>query len=157
MNGDRSQLQALADRSLDAVVAKDADAVVALFADDGVFIDPHYPDAAMRGHAAIVEGLAFSFGAIRTFAFDDRRYFPSADGSSLVVHCACHHVLPGDRVLDFPQVFVMDTADGRITRWQAFEPYGPNGLGGLLLGVGKTAYRARRFLRRRQAARRHRA
>lgn len=151
MNAERSPLQVLADRSLDAVVAKDADAVLAAFSDDGVFIDPHYPDAEMRGRAAIVEGLRFSFGAIQTFAFDERRYFTGSDGTSLVIRCECHHLLPGGRVLDFPQVFVMDTAEGRITRLQAFEPYGPNGLGGVLLGIGKAAHRARRVLRQRAA------
>lgn len=154
MDADRSRLQPLADSTLDAVVAKDADAVVAAFSEDGVFIDPHYPDPELRGRAAVTEGLRFSFGAIKSFAFDDRRYFTSSDGSALVVHCSCHHVLPGGRRLDFPQVFVMDTVEGRISRWQAFEPYGPNGLGGLLLGLGKTTYRARRFLRQRLARRR---
>jgi hypothetical protein len=57
-------------------------------------------------------------------------------------------VLNGGRPLDFPQICVMDTHDGRITRWQAFEPYGPDGLGDLFLGIGKTIYRARRTMHR---------
>lgn len=137
-------LQALVDRNLDAVTAKNADAVLAAFTDDGVLIDPHYPDPEMRGKAAIAAGLEFGFGSMKTFGFDERRYFLSPDGTSLVVHCLCHHVLQGGRPLTFPQVFVVETRDGLISRWQAFEPYGPNGIGGIFLGIGKVVYRIRR-------------
>lgn len=137
-------LQALVDRNLDAVTAKNATAVLATFTDDGVLIDPHYPDSEMRGKAAIAAGLEFGFGLMKTFGFDERRYFLGPDGTSLAVHCLCHHVLQGGRPLTFPQVFVVHTRDGLIAHCQAFEPYGPGGIGGILLGVGKTLYRVRR-------------
>jgi hypothetical protein len=153
VNSDQLRLQSLADANLDAVTAKDAEGVVSGFAEDGVLIDPHYPDSEMRGRAAIVAGLQFAFGGMRSFAFDDRRYFFDSGGTSLVIHCSCHHVLNGGRLLDFAQVFVIDTRAGRITRCQAFEPYGPDGLGGLVLGVGKFAYRTRRALQNRASRR----
>jgi ketosteroid isomerase-like protein len=139
-----AELQSLVDRNLDAVTAKDADAVLATFTDDAVLIDPHYPDPEMRGKAAIAAGLEFGFGLMRAFGFDERDYFLSPDGTSLVVHCLCHHVLQGGRPLVFPQVFVVRTRDGLIAHCQAFEPYGPSGIGGLLLGLGKAAFRIRR-------------
>lgn len=151
MNAAQEHLQTLADIDLDAVTAKDTDVVVASFSEDGVFIDPHYPYPELRGKAAIREGLEWGFSSMKIFAFDNRRYYYNADDTSLTVLCDCHHVLNGGRHLDFPQVFVMDARDGHITRWQAFEPYGPNGVGGLFLGIGKTVYRARRTMRRRSS------
>ncbi|MDH2445403.1 nuclear transport factor 2 family protein [Amnibacterium sp. CER49] len=139
-----ADLQALVDRNLDAVTTKDAEGVLATFTDDAVLIDPHYPDPEMRGKAAIAAGLGFGFGLMRTFGFDERDYFPSPDGTSVVVHCVCHHVLQGGRPLTFPQVFVVRTRDGLIAHCQAFEPYGPGGVGGILLGLGKTVHRIRR-------------
>ena len=37
--------------------------------------------------------------------------------------------------LDFPQVFVMETDGGKVTALRAYEPYGPNGMGGVFLGI----------------------
>ena len=39
--------------------------------------------------------------------------------------------------LDFPQVFFVEVEDGKITGLRAYEPYGPNGIGGLFLGLSR--------------------
>jgi hypothetical protein len=57
------------------------------------------------------------------------------------VEIATHHVLQTGMQLQFPQAAFIDAQDNLITRMQAYEPYGPSGLGGLVLGVT-------RFLRR---------
>ena len=48
---------------------------------------------------------------------------------------ATHHVVRKGIRLYFSKVFVFDTADGLITRKQAYEPYGPHGFMGALLLV----------------------
>jgi len=123
----------VAERNFAAVETKDADAVLRLFADDAVFIDPHYPTPRMVGKAAIAEGLRWAFTGMKTFGFTIVNFFPSEDGQSAAVEMATHHVLKSGMKLDFPQAFVMETRDGLITRLQAYEPYGPGGIGGLIL------------------------
>lgn len=123
----------IVERTFSAVVAKDTDAVVRLFADDAVLIDPHYPTPRMVGKAAIAEGMRWAFTSMKTFGFTMVNFFPSEDGQSAAVEMETHHVLKGGMKLDFPQAFVIELRDGLVIRLQAYEPYGPGGIGGFIL------------------------
>ncbi len=123
------------ERSFAAVMAKDLDAVLSFFAEDSVLIDPHYPSPRMVGKAAIGDGLTWAFSNMEQMGFTIVHYFAGEDGKSAVVEVDTAHVLRGGMKLNFPQVFVIETRDGLITRLQAYEPYGPPGIGGLMLGL----------------------
>lgn len=119
--------------------AKDLDAVLANFAEDAVIFDPHYPMPEMKGKAAIRQGLAWGLGNMEQPGFTIRHLW--IDGQSAVVEVDTHHVFRGGMVLDFPQVFVIESRDGLITRLQAYVPYGPPGIGGLLTKVTRILWK----------------
>ena len=127
------QLCASIDRFFAAVEAKDLPALLHGMADDAVLIDPHYPQPEMRGKAAITKGLIWSFGSIEKFGFSIVHYFEAADGRSAVVEVDTNHVIKGGMKLHFPQIFVVETSNGLITRTQAYEPYGPHGMSAVFL------------------------
>lgn len=123
------------ERMIGALEARDTAAVVACFAPDAVFFDPHYPKPEMRGRAEIGAGIAWGLSVMRQFGFRVVNVFAGADGTSLAVEVDTNHVLKNGQKLSFPQVFVVETRDGLVTRLQAYEPYGPHGIGGVLLGI----------------------
>lgn len=143
-------LRTTVDRLFAAVEAKDVAAVVGFFADDAVCIDPHYPTPHMAGKVAIADGLAWAFGTLEKMGFTPINYFESQDGNSAAIEMATAHRLPGGRPLNFSQTFIVEARDGRITRLQSYPPYGPNGIGGLLLGLARLQ---RRLMRRRATGR----
>lgn len=136
-----SPMRALVDRMFGAVMAKDLDAVLACFADNATLFDPHYPKPEMVGKAAIAEGLRWGFGTMRTFGFRIVNYFEAGD--RVAVEVATSHVLNMGIKLDFPQAFFIDTRDGKIVRLQAYEPYGPNGVGGVFLALTRLGRKLR--------------
>jgi ketosteroid isomerase-like protein len=132
-----TSLHELVSRTFAAVEAKNLDLTMGFFADDAVLIDPHFPTPRMQGKAAIAEGLRGAFAGMKSFSYTTLNYFESEDGQRAAVEMATHHVIKQGRRLDFPQVFVFDAADGRITRMQAYEPYGPHGIMGVFLFVAR--------------------
>lgn len=121
--------------SFEALGRRDVEASLALFADDALLIDPHYPNPHMTGHAAIRQGLEWVMTVMDQLGFRIVSYFGSEDGLSAAVEVETNHVLKGGRKLSFPQAFFIETRNGRIMRLQAYEPYGPNGIGGFFLGL----------------------
>lgn len=107
---------------------KDKAAVLAAFAPDGIFIDPHYPNPEMRGSTEIGAGLDWGFAGMERMQFTVIGSFVSQDANSGAVETDCRHVLTGGRVLAFQQVFVAEMNDGLLTRVRAYEPYGPGGV-----------------------------
>jgi ketosteroid isomerase-like protein len=57
---------------------------------------------------------------------------------------ATHHVVKHGMKRNFPQVFIFETADGRITRIQAYEPYGLHGIVGVFLALARLKNRVLR-------------
>lgn len=124
------------------VESKDLDRAVAQFSDDISLYDPHYPYPQMDGIAEVRAGLAWAFDGMASMGFDIDRFFFSPDGLSAVVEVSTHHVLKaGNRHLDFPQVFVIDTDGAKVTKMRAYEPYGPGGGVGVGLAIGHFFYR----------------
>jgi ketosteroid isomerase-like protein len=105
--------------------------MMSVFADDAVVIDPHFPTPQMQGKAAITEGFREAMTGMRSFGYTIVNYFESENGQRAAVETATHHVVKQGMKLNFPQVFIFEAADGRITRMQAYEPYGPRGIMGL--------------------------
>jgi len=118
------------ERIFDTFEAKDLEAVMACFAEDALLFDPHYPVPEMRGKAAIRQGLAWGLGSMEQPGFTIRHLW--IDGETAVVELDTHHVFRGGMKLNFPQVFVIESRDGLITRLQSYVPYSPPGMGGLL-------------------------
>jgi ketosteroid isomerase-like protein len=127
----------LAERVFRAVESRDIDAALAVMAPDIVLFDPHYPKPDMKGHAEVRAGIEWGLSVMATFGFTIERTFLAADGLSGAFEVHSHHTLKIGKVLRFPQVFVIETKDGLITRLQAYEPYGPNGMGGFMLGLAR--------------------
>lgn len=103
------------------VEAKDLEAMMRVFADDAVVIDPHFPLPRMQGKAAIREGFRVAMSGMRSFGYTIVNYFESESGQSAAGETAPHHVMKQGMKLNFPQVFIFETADGCITRMQAYE------------------------------------
>lgn len=122
-----------------AFQAKKLDAVMACFAEEAVLFDPHYPVAEMRGVAAIRQGIEWGMGNMEQPGFTIRHLWTAGD--TAVVEVDTHHIFKGGMELKFPQVFVIESRAGLITRLQAYVPYGPPGIGGLLTKMTRLIWR----------------
>ncbi len=124
----------LIDKAFRALQERDRDGILACFAPDAVLFDPHYPQPLMKGTAEIAEGIDWGLKGVKRFGFTIVNYFASEDGTACCVECDTNHTLAVGGDLHFPQVFIVETKAGLISRLQAYEPYGPNGIGGAFLG-----------------------
>ena len=105
--------------------------------DDAVVIDPHFLTPRMQGKAAFTEAFREAMSGMWSFGYTIVNYCESENRQCAAVETATHHVLKQGMKLNFPQVFIFETADGRITRMQAYEPYGPHGIVGVFLFLGR--------------------
>jgi ketosteroid isomerase-like protein len=142
-----TSLRFVAEQLLVAITTKDLHSALACFAADAVMIDPHYPTATMRGHAAIADGLMWAFGNVASFGFTIVQYCAAADGGCAAIEVATDHRLRGGMRVRLTQTFVMEASDGKLTRVQAYTPYGPPGIGALALTLTRMARRGRRLSR----------
>lgn len=125
----------LAEQVFRAIENRDIDKALAAMAPDVLLFDPHYPNPRMNGHAEVRKGIEWGLSVMDRFGFTISNTFLSADGLSGAIEVDSNHTLKIGKVLSFPQVFVFETEAGLITRLQAYEPYGPNGMGGFMLGI----------------------
>jgi ketosteroid isomerase-like protein len=131
---------------LDAFMAKDLDTVLALFADDAVLIDPHYPEPRMEGRAAIERGLRWGLASLEKPGFAIRNSAINGDIGFFEVDTK--HKLKIGMTIAFDQVFVMEARDGKITRLQAYEPYPAPGVAGLIRRTTRLAWFLRSWTQR---------
>ena len=132
-----TSLHDLVIRTFATVEAKDLEAMMSVFADDAVVIDPHFPTPQMQGKTAIREGFRRAMNGMQSFGYTIVNYCESENGQCAAVETATHHVVKQGMKLNFPQVFIFEVADGHITRLQAYEPYGPHGIIGVFLFLGR--------------------
>ena len=125
-----ASLHDLVIRTFATVEAKDLEAMMSLFADEAVVIDPHFATPQMQGKAAIAQAFRGAMSGMRSFGYTIVNYCESENGQCAAVETATHHVLKQGMKRNFPQVFIFEVADGHITRMQAYEPYGPHGIMG---------------------------
>ena len=137
-------LRKLVTRTFTALEAKDLEAMMNLFADDAVLIDPHFPTPRMKGKTTIKKSFQEAMSGMKSFGYTIVNYFESENEQSAAVETATHHVMKQGTKLNFPQVFIFEVADGHITRLQAYEPYGPHGITGMFLFFARFP---KRFLR----------
>ncbi len=119
----------------DTIEAKDITAAMDDFNEGAEFIDPHYPNTHMKGKEEILKGLTWGFKGLKKLGFTIVNYFEAEDGQSAAVEVATAHELPNGKKLNFPQVFIFEVKDHKITRLQAYEPYGPHGVINIMLVV----------------------
>ena len=79
--------------------------------------------------------------AMQSFGYTTINYFETEGGNRAAVETATHHIIGEGRELNFSQVFVFEVADLRVTRMQAYEPYGPHGMMGAFLFFGRLTSR----------------
>ena len=72
-----TSLHDLVIRTFATVEAKDLEAMMSLFADDAVVIDPHFPTLRMQGKAAIREGFRGTMSGMGSFGYTIVNYFES--------------------------------------------------------------------------------
>lgn len=130
-----SQLSELITGHFNAVEAKDLEAFMAFYHDDAEFIDPHYPNVHMKGKNEIHEGLTWGFKGVKTFSFTPMNYFENEAGTNASIEMATKLELSNGQKLSFPQVFIIETKQGKISRCQAYETYGPHGMHNVMLKV----------------------
>lgn len=128
-------VQGVMERMFRALEARDKATVMACFTDDAELFDPHYPRPAMKGRAEIEAGIDWGLSVMKQFGFTVERVFAGADGRSAAFEVDTNHVLKAGQKLHFPQVFIAELRDGKVARLRAYEPYGPNGIGGVFLGL----------------------
>ena len=129
--------------ALAAIQRKDLAGTLRYFAADALVIDPHYPTPRMAGQAALEDGLRWVFGTLDTMRFTPLNVWVAPDGSSAALEVATAHTVRG-MPLRFTQVFVAEMRDGCITRLQSYPPYGPPGIGALMLSGTRLWRRLRR-------------
>jgi uncharacterized protein (TIGR02246 family) len=140
-----TSLHDLVTRTFATVEAKDLDAMMSVFADDAVVIDPHFPAQRLQGKAAITKGFREAMSGMQSFSYTIVNYCESEHGQCAAVETATHHVAKPGIKLNFPQVFIFEVVDGQIMRMQAYEPYGPHGITGFFLFFARLK---QRFLRK---------
>lgn len=131
----KDEVTPLIERLFRAVEERDLGAALATMAPDIDLFDPHYPKPQMNGHAEVRAGLEWGLSVMERFGFTVKHRFVAQDGLSGAVEVDSNHRLKAGKDLSFPQVFVAEARDGVLTRLRAYEPYGPNGVGGFFLGL----------------------
>jgi ketosteroid isomerase-like protein len=123
-----TSLSKLVDDIFKAIEAQDINTTINFFSDDGEFIDPHYPNVHMKGKREIMEGFTWGFNGVNTFSFTPVNYFENQDGSHASVEMDTKLELTSGKKLSYRQVFILETKDGKVSRCQAYEAYGPHGM-----------------------------
>lgn len=96
-----------------------------IYADDGVFIDPHYPEPEYRGPEEIREALEWALDhVVEQPGLTIHNVWE--DDDSFAVEVDTHHTMQDGTTAEFPQVFIIETDNGQVTRWQSYLPFPPS-------------------------------
>lgn len=103
---------------------RDVVAASNIYAEDGVFIDPQYPDPEYRGPEEIREALEWALdNVVEQPGLTIRNVWE--DGETFAVEVDTHHTMQDGTTAEFPQVFVIESENGQVTRWQSYLPFPP--------------------------------
>jgi ketosteroid isomerase-like protein len=131
-------------RLIDAFMAKDLDSVLSPFADDALFVDPHYPQPRMQGRAAIERGMRWGLSNLEKPGFTLRH--SACEGDIGFFEVDSRHVLKIGVTISFEQVFVLEARGDRITRFQAYQPYPAPGVASLIRRAARWNWRLKGWL-----------
>jgi len=140
-----THLSELVDGVFAAIEAKDISTTINFFFNESEFIDPHYPNIHMKGKKEISEGLAWSFKNIKVFSFIPVNYFENEDGTQASIEMTTKIELANGRKQCFRQVFIIETNNGKISRCQAYQTYGPHGVLKIILTLTRFINKLRHF------------
>lgn len=116
----RDQIEA----ALTGMENRDAEAATAFYADDGVFIDPLYPEPEYRGPEEIRAAVEWVLENVVEQPNFTIQNVCEHDGT-FAVEVDSHHIAHDGSARDFQQVFMIESANGEVTRWQTYLPYPP--------------------------------
>lgn len=119
------------------VEAKELDSLLEFYHSDAELLDPHYPNVHMKGKDEIRKGLTWGFKSVKTFSFTPDNYFENDDKTSAAVEMASKLELSNGQKLSFTQVFILETKQGKISRLQAYQTYGPHGMHNVALKISR--------------------
>ena len=106
----------------------DTETAADYWAEDGVFVDPHYPEPEYRGPAEIREALDWALEEIvEEPGLSIRSIWEDAAANTFAVEVDTHHSMKDGTETDFPQVFIVELEDGSVVRWQSYLPFPPPG------------------------------
>lgn len=112
------------DKTLNAFEKRDAAAAASMYAENGVFIDPHYPEPEYRGREAIRKALEWALtNIVERPGFTVRNIV--AEGDTCAVEVDTHHITTDGSEREFPQVFIVEGGIDGIRRWQTYLPFPP--------------------------------
>ena len=123
----------IATEMLRRVEAKDLAGAMALFTEDALFFDPHYPKNRMQGHAEIYEGVRWGMNSLNKLGFDIIDTYSSSNGRGLVIQVRTAHELPNGKPLSYPQLFLFEFEGPLVKSLEAYVQYEPHGMVGLML------------------------
>ncbi len=110
---------------LTAFEDRDTAAASAFWAEDGVFIDPHYPESEYRGPDEVREALDWALeNVVEQPGLTIRNTWE--DDGAFAIEVETHHVAHDGTDLEFPQVFIIEGENGHITRWRSYLPFPPS-------------------------------
>lgn len=114
----------LIETTLLALENKDAVAAASTYAEDGVFIDPRYPESEYSGRETILRAFEWALtNFMEQPGFRVRTVV--VEGDTCAVEVDTHHVATDGSEWEFPQVFVVDGGPGGISRWRTYLPFAP--------------------------------
>lgn len=109
---------------LTAFEERDTATASEFWAEDGVFIDPHYPASKYSGPDEIRGALDWALeNIVEQPGLTIRTVWE--DGDTFAVEVDTNHTMQNGTEVDFPQVFIIESEDGQITRWQSYLPFPP--------------------------------
>lgn len=112
------------DGVLTAFEDRDTERASAFWAENGVFIDPHYPEQEYRGPDEIRAALDWALENIVEQPGLTIRNMWKHEGT-FAVEVDTHHIMQDGTDAKFPQVFIIEGERGQVTRWQSYLPFPP--------------------------------
>ena len=104
----------------------DTETAADYWSEDGVFVDPHYPEPEYRGPAEIREALDWALEEIvEEPSISIRAMWEDMTSDSFAIEVETHHTMKDGTETDFPQVFIVESENGQIVRWQSYLPFPP--------------------------------
>lgn len=111
-------------KTLNAFENRDTVAAASVWAEDGTFIDPHYPESEYHGRETIRGALDWALtNLVEQPGFTVRNVV--TEGDVCAVEVDTHHVMKDGSEREFPQVFIVEGGEEGITRWRTYLPFPP--------------------------------